>query len=126
MLFPTCAAYATMQEILRNNNTSINSMQGQIQMLCNANGSQLPANMLQYPQKQHSQDRQVCSGHCGQQQSQCQQGQPIGGGCGTNNGGGGNELYKGNGGGGGYYQVGGINFNGGSGSYPTPGTSQAV
>ena len=33
-------AYAATQESLRNNNTSINAMQGQIQMLCNALGNQ--------------------------------------------------------------------------------------
>jgi hypothetical protein len=32
-------AYTTTQESLRNNNASINAMQGQIQMLCNAIGN---------------------------------------------------------------------------------------
>jgi hypothetical protein len=44
-------AYATMQESLRNNNASINAMQGQIQMLCNTIGNQPLARMLQYPQQ---------------------------------------------------------------------------
>jgi hypothetical protein len=35
--------YAAMQESLRNNNASINAMQGLIQMLCNALGNQPPA-----------------------------------------------------------------------------------
>ena len=48
-------AYATTQESLRNNNASINAMQGQIQMLYNALGNQPPAGMLQYPQ-QNNQD----------------------------------------------------------------------
>jgi hypothetical protein len=39
-------AYPAMQESLRNNNASINAMQGQIQMLCNAIGNQPPAGML--------------------------------------------------------------------------------
>jgi hypothetical protein len=45
------AAYTTTQESLCNNNTFINAMQGQIQMLCNALGNQPPAGMLQYPQQ---------------------------------------------------------------------------
>jgi hypothetical protein len=45
------AAYAATQEGLRNNNASINAMQGQIQMLCNALGNQPPAGMAQYPQQ---------------------------------------------------------------------------
>jgi hypothetical protein len=45
------AAYATMQESLCNNKASINAMQGQIQMLCNALGNQPPAGMPQYPQQ---------------------------------------------------------------------------
>jgi hypothetical protein len=44
-------AYATTQESLHNNNTLINAMQGQIQMLCNALGNQPPADMPQYPQQ---------------------------------------------------------------------------
>jgi hypothetical protein len=43
-------AYATTQESLHNNNTFINAMQGQFQMLCNAIGNKPPAGMLQYPQ----------------------------------------------------------------------------
>jgi hypothetical protein len=81
-------AYAAMQESLHNNNTSINAMQGQIQMLCNAIGNQPPTGMLQYPQ-QNYQDCQAPSSQHGQQQNQGQQGQPIGGGCSTNNAGGG-------------------------------------
>jgi hypothetical protein len=46
-------AYTTTQESLCNNNTSINSMQGQIQMLCNAIGNHSPAGMLQYPQQKN-------------------------------------------------------------------------
>jgi hypothetical protein len=45
------AAHAATQESLRNNNASINAMQGQIQMLCNTIGNQSPAGMLQYPQQ---------------------------------------------------------------------------
>jgi hypothetical protein len=45
------AAYAAMQGSLCNNNASINAMQGQIQMLCNALGNQPPAGMPQYPQQ---------------------------------------------------------------------------
>ncbi len=41
------AAYAATQESLCNNNASINAMQGQIQMLCNAFGNQPPAGMPQ-------------------------------------------------------------------------------
>jgi hypothetical protein len=46
-------AYTATQESLRNNNNnnSINAMQGQIQMLCNAIGNQPPAGMLQCPQQ---------------------------------------------------------------------------
>jgi hypothetical protein len=44
------AAYDAMQDSLCNNNTSINAMQGQILMPCNAIGNQPPASMLQYPQ----------------------------------------------------------------------------
>ncbi len=117
------AAYAATQS-LHNNNVSINAMQGQIQMLCNAIGNQPPAGMLQYPRQQPNQDCRARGGCRGQQQNQGQQGQPIGGGCGTNNGGGGNGLHRGNGGSGGYYQSSGMNFNAAV-AYPTPGTSQA-
>jgi hypothetical protein len=79
-------AYAATQEILRNNNPLINSMQGQIQMLCNALGNQPPAGMPQYPQ-QTNQGHQAQGGQRGQQQNQGQQGQPISGGGGTINGG---------------------------------------
>jgi hypothetical protein len=48
-------AYTATQELLCNNNASINAMHGQIQMLCNAIGNQPPAGMLQYPQ-QNNQD----------------------------------------------------------------------
>jgi hypothetical protein len=95
------AAYTAMQESLRNNNASINAMQGQSQMLCNAIGNQPPAGMHQYPQ-QNSTDHCARGGRCGQQQNQGQQGQTIGSSWGTNNGGGGNGLYRGNGGSGGY------------------------
>jgi hypothetical protein len=44
-------AYAATQGSLRNNNASINTMQGQIQMLCNTIGNLSPASMLQYPQQ---------------------------------------------------------------------------
>jgi hypothetical protein len=37
--------------MLRNNNASINAMQGQIQMLCNAIGNQPPAGMIKYTQQ---------------------------------------------------------------------------
>jgi hypothetical protein len=50
------AAYAATQDSLRNNNTSINAMQGRIQMLCKAISNQPPAGMLQYLQQQHNQD----------------------------------------------------------------------
>ncbi len=50
-----CMAYATMQESLHNNNTSINVMQWQNQMLCNIIGNQPPSGMLQFPQQQHDQ-----------------------------------------------------------------------
>jgi hypothetical protein len=113
-------AYATTQESLRNNNASINAMQGLIQMLCNAIGNQPPSSMLRYPQ-QNNQDHRARSSCRGQQQNQGQLRQPIGSGCGSNNGGKGNGLYKGNSGG--YYQGGGMNFNGSGGNYPTPGTS---
>ncbi len=118
------AAYATKQDSLHSNNASINPMQGQIQMLCNAISNQPPAGMLQYPQ-QNNQDRWARGGCRGQQQSQGQQWQPIGGSRGTNIGGGENGLYNGNSGSGGYYQGGGMNFNGGGGNHPTPGMSQA-
>ena len=49
--------YAATQESLRNNNPSINVMQGQIQILCNALGTQPLVGMLQYPQ----QTNQGCS-----------------------------------------------------------------
>jgi hypothetical protein len=45
------AAYPAMQESLRNNNASINTMQEQIQMLCNALGNQPPAGIPQYPRQ---------------------------------------------------------------------------
>ncbi len=80
-------AYTAMQESLPNNNTSINAMQGQIQMLCNAFGNQPPAGMPQYPQ-QTNQGHQSRGGQRGQQQNQGQQGQPSSGGGGSNNGGG--------------------------------------
>jgi hypothetical protein len=51
-------AYAPPYESLRNNNASINAMQGQVQILCNALGNQPPAGMLQYPQ-QTNQGRQA-------------------------------------------------------------------
>ncbi len=40
---------------MRNNYASINAMQGQIQILCNAICNQPPTSMLQYPQ-QNNQD----------------------------------------------------------------------
>jgi hypothetical protein len=80
-------AYAPMQESLCNIGPSINAMQGQIQMLCNAIGNQPPVGMLLYPQQQHNQDCHMHGGRCGQQQNQGQQGQPVSGGHGTNNGG---------------------------------------
>ncbi len=90
-------AYAATQESLRNNNASINAMQGQIQMLCNVIGNQLPASMLQYPQ-QTNQGHQARGSQRAQHQNQGQQGQPSGGGRGTNNGDGQNgPLYRGNG-----------------------------
>jgi hypothetical protein len=115
-------AYAATQESLCNNNTSINAIQGQIQMLCNTIGNQPPAGMLQYPQ-QNNPDCQAPGSHCGKKQNLTQQGQPIGSGHGTTNGSGGNSLCRGNGGGGGYNQGSGMNFNGGGGNCPTPGTS---
>jgi hypothetical protein len=45
------ALYTITQESLRNNHSSINAMQGHIQMLCNASGNQRPAGMRQYPQQ---------------------------------------------------------------------------
>jgi hypothetical protein len=90
------AAYVVMQESLRNSNTSINAMQGQIQMLCNALGNQPPAGMLQYPQ-QTNQGHQARSGQHGQQQN--------------------------NGNGSGYYQGSGMTFDSSGGSYPTQGIS---
>jgi hypothetical protein len=66
-------AYATTQESLRKNNASINAMQGQIQMLCNAIGNQPPTSMLQYPQ-QNNQDHRAWGSWRGQQQNQGQQG----------------------------------------------------
>jgi hypothetical protein len=115
-------AYAAVQESLRNNNASINAVQGQFQMLCNAIGNQPPAGMLQYPQ-QTNQGHQAQGGQRGQQQNQGQQGQPSGGGGATNNGGGQNVLYRGNGNGRGYNQGSGMPFNGSSGNHPTQGTS---
>jgi hypothetical protein len=114
------AAYTATQESLRNNNASINAMQGQMKMLCNALGNQPPAGMPQYPQ-QSNQGRQAQGGQRVQQQNQCQQGQPRGGGGGANNGGGQNRLYRGNNTGHGNNP--GITFNSGGGSYPTQGTS---
>jgi hypothetical protein len=64
--------YAATQESLRNNNPSINVMQGQIQILCNALGTQPLVGMLQYPQ-QTNQGRQAQGGQLGQQQNQVQQ-----------------------------------------------------
>jgi hypothetical protein len=116
------AAYTATQESLHNNNTSINAIQGQIQMLCNALGNQPPACMLQYPQ-QTSQGRQAQGGQHGQQQNQGQQGQPSGSSGGTNNDGGPNRLYRGNGNVSRYNQGSGMTFNSSGGSYPTQGIS---
>jgi hypothetical protein len=116
------AAYATTQESLCNRNASINSIQGQIQMLCNAIGNQPPAGMLQYPQ-QNNQKHQAHGSQRGQHQKQGQQGQPGGGSGGTNNGVKKNVLYRGNSNGSGYNQGSGMAFNGGSGRYPSQGTS---
>ncbi len=52
------ATYAATQESLHNSNASINAMQGQIQMLCNALGNQPPTGMPQNPQ-QTNQGRQA-------------------------------------------------------------------
>jgi hypothetical protein len=116
-------AYAATQESLRNNNASINAMQGQIQMLCNTLDNQPPAGMPQYPQ-QTNQGCQAQGRQRGQQQNQGQQGQPSGGGGGTNNGGGQNGLYRGNNTSHGTNP--GSTFNSGSGSYPTQGTSNTL
>jgi hypothetical protein len=64
--------YTATQESLRNNNASINAMQGQIQTLCNALGTQPLAGMLQYPQ-QTNQGRGAQGGQHGQKQNQVQQ-----------------------------------------------------
>jgi hypothetical protein len=119
------AAYDATQESLRNNNASINSMQGQIQMLRNAIGNQPPTSMLQYPQ-QNNQDCQARGSQRGQQKNQGQQGQPSGRGHGTNNSSSENGLYRGNGGIDVYNQSRGMNFIGGGGNNPTQGTSQAL
>jgi hypothetical protein len=43
--------FLTRSTLKKYNNASINAMQGQIQMLCNALGNQPPAGMPQYPQQ---------------------------------------------------------------------------
>jgi hypothetical protein len=117
-------AYAAMQENLQNNNASINAMQGQIQMLCNALGNQPPAGMPQYLQ-QTNQGRQARRGQCGQKQHQGHQGQQSRSGGGTNNGGGQSGLYRGNGNGNGGNPSSGMTFNSGGGSYQKQGTSNS-
>jgi hypothetical protein len=59
-------AYAATQESLRNNNPSINAVQGKNQMFCNALGTQPPVGMLQYPQ-QTNQGHQAQGSQRGQQ-----------------------------------------------------------
>jgi hypothetical protein len=79
------AAYAATQESLRNNNASINAAQGQIQMLYNAIGEPAPCRHASIPTANQpglsSMRRLVWP-----TTKQGQQGQPSGGGGGTNNG----------------------------------------
>jgi hypothetical protein len=114
------AAYATTQESQCNNNAYINAMQGQIQMLCNALGTQPPAGMLQYPQ-QTNQGCQAQGGQCGQQQTKSNKDNPAVAVVAPTTAADG--LYRGNGNGSGHNQGSSMTFNGGDGSYPSQGTS---
>ena len=107
------ATFAATQESLRSNNATISTVQGQLQMLCNAIGKQPPPNMIQFHQPPNGQGLRSRSRRGGGRGG----GAPNGGDGGGGYSGGGNNppQYSGV-----SFPQGGGAYNGGDGGYNNP------